>query len=104
MPIAYDDPAALIHRHPEGVCAFLQTPTHFAGREKTQDPLRLRNMIRSAKRRMQPAGWRAPDIREVICPARRLIRPPDLRRHPKRLLGRSHPLVERAPAASGWAR
>jgi hypothetical protein len=81
MQISDSDLARLI-RDQGGLCVSLYAPTHRAGRERLEDPIRLRNMIRSAESRMRKAGLRVPAIRQVIQPAREMIRRPGFWRHP----------------------
>jgi hypothetical protein len=76
MVISEIDLASLARSRSNGFCVSLYAPTHRAGREKTQDPIRLRNMIRTAEKRMRQAGLRVPAVREVVRPARELIRKP----------------------------
>jgi hypothetical protein len=82
MQVSDSDLVRLVRDHPGGLCVSLYMPTHRAGREKAQDPIRLRNMICFAERRMRKAGLRIPAVREVIQPARDLIRKPGFWRHP----------------------
>lgn len=48
-------------------------PTHQAGRETEQDPIRLKNLLREAEQRLQDKGLRSPDVREMLKPAQRLL-------------------------------
>ncbi len=51
-------------------------PTHRAGRELEQDPIRLRNLLREVEQRLQDKGLRSPDVREMLKPAQRLLQEP----------------------------
>jgi hypothetical protein len=50
----------------------LYLPTHVAGREIRQDPIRLKNLLASAAERLATAH-RAAEIDDLLAPARRLI-------------------------------
>jgi hypothetical protein len=84
MLISEIDLSSLAHNHTNGFCVSLYAPTHRAGREKSQDPIRLRNMIRTAEKRMRQAGLRVPAVKEVIRPARELLRKPGFWRNQDR--------------------
>jgi hypothetical protein len=81
MQISDADLGRLV-RDQRGLCVSLYAPTHRAGRGRLEDPIRLRNMIRSAENKLRRAGLRVPAIREVIQPAREMIRRPGFWRHP----------------------
>ncbi|HDQ74019.1 MAG TPA: hypothetical protein ENN19_18270, partial [Chloroflexi bacterium] len=66
-------------------------PTHRAGRELEQDPIRLKNLLREAEQRLQDKALqdkalqgkglqgkdlRSPDVREMLKPAQRLLQEP----------------------------
>ncbi len=53
-------------------CVSLYLPTHRLGPEIQQDPIRLKNLLREAERRLQSLGVRAPDVSELLGPAWRL--------------------------------
>src|SRR5438105_15663998 len=46
----------------------LYLPTHVAGREIRQDPIRLKNLLSSAAERLA-AIWRRPEIEDFLGPA-----------------------------------
>lgn len=48
-------------------------PTHRAGRETQQDPIRLRNLLREAENRLQGKGMRSPEIAALLQPAHNLL-------------------------------
>jgi Bacterial archaeo-eukaryotic release factor family 7 len=54
-----------------GPCVSLYTPTHPGGSE--QDPVRWKHVLRQAERRLTAAGVRAPEVREQLTPAGRLV-------------------------------
>lgn len=56
-------------------------PTHTAGREIRQDPIRLRNLLAQAEERLTAAGRRRPEVAELLAPAHRLVDEPQFWRH-----------------------
>lgn len=70
--LSKEDLAALMTAVPShAVSVFL--PTHAAGREVRQGPIRLKNQVEEAERRLIEAGLRTPEAHEVLAPARALI-------------------------------
>lgn len=55
-------------------CVSLFLPTHRAGRETEQDPIRLDNLLRKAEKALTGRGMRAPDARELLTPGFELAR------------------------------
>jgi len=53
-------------------CVSLYLPTHRAGAEVEQDPIRFRNLLASAERELTELGWRRGDIEELLGPADQL--------------------------------
>jgi hypothetical protein len=51
----------------------LYMPTHRAGSELEQDPIRLRNLLRQAEAELKDAGMRTPDVRSLLEPAQALL-------------------------------
>lgn len=51
-------------------------PTHQAGRETEQDPIRFKNLLREAEKRLLVKGLRSADVREILKPAQRLLQEP----------------------------
>jgi hypothetical protein len=47
-------------------------PTHLAGREVRQDPIRLKNLLSAAAKRLM-ASRRLPEINALLSPAQRLV-------------------------------
>ena len=56
-------------------------PTHVAGREIRQDPIRLRNLLAAAEKQLAEAGHRRPDVAALLAPAHALVDDPDFWRH-----------------------
>jgi hypothetical protein len=54
-------------------CVSICFPTHRAGVDTLQDPIRLKNLIREAERRLEGRGDQAPLIRDVLEPLRELV-------------------------------
>ena len=48
-------------------------PTHCAGPENQQDPIRLRNLLTQATERLARQDLRTPDIRSLLEPVERLL-------------------------------
>jgi hypothetical protein len=51
-----------------GPCVSIYLPTHRAGREVMQDPIRFKNLLRQAENELQAAGLRSPEVRERLAP------------------------------------
>ncbi|HSB13221.1 MAG TPA: hypothetical protein VLE22_02110 [Bryobacteraceae bacterium] len=71
-PISRSDLRQLIDIEQEP-CVSIYFPTHRAGVHTLQDPIRLKNLIREAERRLEERGDQAPVIREAIEPLRELV-------------------------------
>ncbi len=54
-------------------CVSIYLPTHRAGTETKQDPLRLKLLLDGAENRLTTAGMRSVDARNCLEPARRLL-------------------------------
>lgn len=65
----------LMDRHP-GWCLSLYMPTHRAGRDTEQDPIRFSNLLRQAEERLLAKGMRSPEVRELLKPAQELAGEP----------------------------
>lgn len=63
----------VLARVDRGPCVSLLMPTHQAGPEMRQDPIRLKNLIGEAEDLLVESGLRAPEARELLEPARRLL-------------------------------
>lgn len=57
----------------DGIRASIYLPTHRAGPETRQDPIRLKNLLRVAEERLIDAGLRDTDAQEVLKPAQDLL-------------------------------
>jgi hypothetical protein len=64
-----------------GPCVSLYLPTHRAGPETQQDPIRLKNLLRKAEAGLQAFGWRGSEISRLLQPARDLLDDHDFWRH-----------------------
>jgi hypothetical protein len=67
-----DDLRTLIRKY-DGLCVSIYMPTHRVGREVQQDPIRLKNLLGKAQDRMVAGGVRAPEARELLEPAEKLL-------------------------------
>jgi hypothetical protein len=67
------------HRSPHSISIYM--PTHRAGRETQQDPIRLKNLLREAENQMTEANMRRPDIATLLAPATDLINDSEFWRH-----------------------
>jgi len=56
-------------------CISIFMPAHRAGSEQQQDPIRLRNLVTEAERRLVAQGIRMPDIHALLAPAAELAPP-----------------------------
>jgi hypothetical protein len=54
-------------------CVSIYMPTHPAGAEMQQDPIRLRNLLADAEKRLIAAGLRTPEARAIIAQASDLL-------------------------------
>jgi len=59
---------------PEGLCVSVFMPTHRAGEQTRQDPIRLKNLIREAQKRLTGAGLTSKETRELLKPVKELLR------------------------------
>ncbi len=53
-------------------CVSIYLPAHRAGNEKQQDPIRLKNLVAEAERRLEAQEMRTPDIQALLAPAAEL--------------------------------
>jgi hypothetical protein len=65
----------------KGPCVSVFMPMHRSGSETQQDPIRLKNLIREAEERLITRGIPAPEARELLEPAERLLRDGLFRQH-----------------------
>ena len=56
-----------------GRCVSVFLPTHRAGPEVQQGPIRLKNLLRQAIQDLQADGVKAPMIHSILAPLRRLV-------------------------------
>ncbi len=56
-----------------GPCVSIYMPTHRAGREVQQGPIRLKNLLGEAEERLIAGGLRAPEAREFLEPAETFV-------------------------------
>ena len=54
-------------------CLSLYMPTHRAGQDQQQDPIRFKNLLAEAGRRLIENGLRKTDAREFLRPAEELL-------------------------------
>lgn len=78
--ITMEELKTLLVRYP-GWCVSLFMPTHRAGRETEQDPIRFKNLLREVEERLLAKGLRSPDVREMLKPAQRLLQEPFFWQH-----------------------
>lgn len=57
----------------QGPCVSIVMPTHEAGRETRQDPIRFKNLLANAEEKLVGHGLRAPNAKEYLAPAYRLL-------------------------------
>lgn len=67
-------------RYPDW-CVSLLMPAHRRGKETEQDPIRFKNLLDQVEARLQSKGLRSSDGREMLKPARRLLKDQDFWRH-----------------------
>jgi hypothetical protein len=67
-------------RHP-GWHVSLFMPTHRAGRDTEQDPIRFKNLLRDAEDGLLAKGLRSADVRDMLEPAQRLLEEPEFWRN-----------------------
>jgi hypothetical protein len=63
------DFAAFLGRH-SGWCVSLFMPTHRAGREMEQDPIRFKNLRREAEESLTAKGLRSSEVQELLKESR----------------------------------
>jgi hypothetical protein len=51
----------------------LYMPTHRIGRDQQQDPIRLKNLVNEAEKKLLEFGLRRPDVQEMFAPAEELL-------------------------------
>ena len=58
---------------PEGLCVSIFLPTHQAGAQTQQDPIRLKNLLREAEEQLLAKEFRTPEAEELLGPAWELL-------------------------------
>lgn len=72
--------------HDEAPALSITLPTHIAGREVRQDPVRLRNLAGDALDQLMNRGMRRPDAERLLEPVTALMRDEEFWRHQDRSL------------------
>ena len=54
-------------------CISLYMPTHRTGREQQQDPIRFKNLVTEAEKKLTEYGVSSPKVRELMRPAKNLL-------------------------------
>lgn len=62
-------------------CISIYMPTHRAGVDAGQDPIRFKNLLQQAEKELQDLGYDASDIKEIIDPARDMLQDQSFWRH-----------------------
>ena len=65
-------------------CVSIFLPTHSGGPETRQDPIRMKNLLTAARRRLAHQGWSDEQIGDLLSPATALLDDRDFWRHLKR--------------------
>lgn len=68
-----DQLKTLIGKHP-GPCISVYMPTHRVFPETKQGPIRFKNLLREAEEQLKAAGFRSPESKKILKPARALIK------------------------------
>jgi hypothetical protein len=63
-------------------CVSLYMPTHRAGREQQEDPIRLKNLLAEAETKLLANGLRRPEVQKLMRPAEELLWSKDFWQHP----------------------
>jgi hypothetical protein len=58
---------------PEGPCVSIFMPTHRAGRDIKQDPIRFKNLLDEAEKRLLETGLRSGEVNELLEKAEKLV-------------------------------
>ncbi len=78
--ITIEELEALLDEYP-GWHVSIFLPTHRAGRETEQDPIRFKNLLREVEERLTRKGLRPADARRMLRPAEDLLQDPAFWRH-----------------------
>lgn len=71
-PITMEELKTFLPRRP-GWHVSLFMPTHRTGRGTEQDPIRLKNLLGKAEKRLLAKGLRSPDVKKMLKPAQGLL-------------------------------
>ena len=64
-----------------GFCVSMYMPAHRAGRETQQDPIRFKNLLKQAEKRLAAKGLKAPEVAGLLEPAQAFALDPTFWRH-----------------------
>ncbi len=81
MDFVFQDEIRQFMRKRDDPCVSVYLPTHRAGRETEQDPIRLDNLLRGAEKELLARGVRAPEARDMLEPALSLVKDGFFTRH-----------------------
>jgi hypothetical protein len=68
-------------RKEQQVCVSIYLPTHRTGTEAQGDPLRLRNLLREAQKRLSDQGFGPREVQQMLEPASKLLQEPYFWQH-----------------------
>lgn len=74
MDFALRDELNVLVQNTQGPCVSIFMPTHRAGIETNQAPIKLSNMLRQADKKLQEQGLRATEARELLSQAEELVK------------------------------
>jgi hypothetical protein len=63
------------------LCLSIYMPAHRNGREREQDPIRLKNLLKEAESQLVDRGMRGPDARDFLAEGTRLLGDPEFWKH-----------------------
>jgi hypothetical protein len=67
--------------HETEPCVSIYMPTHRSGRDREQDPIRLKNLLKSAESQLVEQGLRGPEARDLLEEGTRLLGDPKFWKH-----------------------
>lgn len=73
MSILRRDEIKVLVEKRAGSCVSIYLPTHRAKPETQQDPIRFKNLLAEAEKRLIAAGLRSPDAKQLLEPAQKLL-------------------------------
>ncbi len=73
MAIPTQEDVRILTMHAQGPCVSLYMPTHRAGKETRQDPIRLKNLLTQAQQQLVEAGMRSSEVHDLLQPAQILL-------------------------------